>query len=60
MAYVVLGAFVLLVGCLTWFSYRRRQTLNGCCAPADPRADLRMRAAFDDDENGEQSAPKSP
>jgi hypothetical protein len=59
MVYVALGAFVLLVGCLTWFSYRHGQTMNGCCAPADPRDDLRMRAAFDDD-NPDPSAQQAP
>lgn len=59
MVYVMLDAFVLLVGCLTWFSCRRRQMLNGCCPPADPRDDLRMRAAFDDD-TGDPSARQSP
>ena len=59
MAYVVFGTFVVLVGCLTWLSFRRQQAPNGCCAPSDPQHDLRMGAAFDD-ENGEQSARPAP
>ena len=46
MAYLVFGAFILLVAGLSWFSYRRRVRISSCCAPADPRDDLRMRGAF--------------
>ncbi len=51
MAYVALGAFVLLVVVATWLTSRRRQAsiARGCCAPANPRDDLRMRPAFEDD-----------
>ena len=47
MAYLALGAFVILVLGLAWLSSRRRPSATGCCAPADPRDDLRMRTAFD-------------
>lgn len=47
MAYVVLGAFVLLVVGAAWMSRRARApSVSGCCAPADPRHDPRMRDAF--------------
>ena len=50
MAYLVLGGFIVLVIGAAWLSSRRQRLLgNGCCAPADPRDDLRMRAAFQDD-----------
>ena len=49
MAYVVLGLFLLAVTALAWFASRRGQSATGCCAPADPRADLRMRGAFEDE-----------
>lgn len=51
MAYLALGAFIVLVVGLAWLSSGRRR-LTGCCAPADPRDDLRMRAAFDEDTVG--------
>jgi hypothetical protein len=49
MAYLALGAFVMVVLGLVLASARRRQHLAGCCAPADPRDDLRMRPAYADD-----------
>lgn len=49
MTYLLLGAFLVLVGVLSWISYRRRTRVSSCCAPADPRDDLRMRSAFVDD-----------
>ena len=49
MTVVMLGAFVALVLLLAWVSRRRGERVNGCCAPADPRNDLRMRAAFEDE-----------
>ncbi len=57
MAFLALGAFVLLVVGAAWLSSRRQQRSigNGCCAPADPRDDLRMRAAFEDDTDDGQS-----
>ena len=57
MAYLALGAFIVLVVGLTWLSSRRRQRSTGCCTPADPKDDLRMRAAFDEDINGPQPGP---
>jgi hypothetical protein len=49
MTWLVLGGFVALVLTLTWLARRRGQRLDGCCAPANPRRDLRMRAAFNDE-----------
>jgi hypothetical protein len=45
---VPLIAFVafLVVGALTG-----RVTMQSCCSVADPRRDLRMRAAFDDEDD---------
>ena len=51
MAYLVAGVLILVVVCAAWLSSRRGPPASGCCAPADPRADLRMRAAYDDGEN---------
>lgn len=50
MAYVVLSVFVLVVVVLAWVASRQGRRPSGCCAPADPRDDLRMRSAYDDDE----------
>lgn len=60
MVYLALGTFIVLVVGLTWLSSRRQQRSAGCCAPADPRDDLRMRAAFDEDTNGRQPDPPRP
>lgn len=49
MAYLVLLALIVVVVGLAWLSTRRQQRSTGCCAPADPRDDLRMRPAFDED-----------
>lgn len=46
MAFLLLAAFIVLVAGLSWFSYRRGTPASSCCAPADPRHDLRMRGAF--------------
>ncbi len=54
MAYLIVGAFIALVVGLTWLSSRQRQWSAGCCAPADPRDDLRMRALFDEETDGNQ------
>jgi hypothetical protein len=48
------GVFVAVVGLLAWYSHRRGQNAAACCAPADPRRDLRMRSAFQD---GQDDAP---
>ncbi len=42
LAAVVLYLAILTVGALTG----RLRMKNGCCAPADPRKDLRMRSAY--------------
>jgi hypothetical protein len=52
MAYLLLGAFVALVVVMSWFSYIRGMRIDSCCAPADPRHDLRMRGAFGDESHG--------
>jgi hypothetical protein len=56
MAYVVLGVFLALVIGAAWLSAGQRRGPNGCCAPADPGRDLRMRAALDD--TGRQPADR--
>lgn len=57
MAFLALGAFVLIVVGLAWLASRRRQCPAGCCAPADPRDDLRMRAVFEDEPGSPPSRP---
>jgi len=47
--YVVAVLVVLPVLALVAGALLGRVTLQSCCAPADPRCDLRMRAAFDED-----------
>ena len=43
MTYAVGALFVLAVMGLAWLSHRSGQSARGCCAPADPTHDLRMR-----------------
>ena len=57
MAFLALAGFVLVVAALVRLSSRQRQRVAGCCAPADPRDDLRMRTAYDDEENGAGRGP---
>lgn len=58
MAYVIAAALILVVVGAAWLSSRRGQAASGCCAPADPRKDLRMRAAYDaGDEPGDGVRP---
>lgn len=48
-----LVGFVVLVGLLTVVSTRSGRSVGGCCAPADPRHDLRMKdVGSDADEPG--------
>ena len=54
MAYLAFAAFVAVVALLAWYSHRRQEQLTSCCAPPDPRDDLRMRAAFDDERDDHQ------
>jgi hypothetical protein len=49
MAYVAVGLFVLVVSGLAWLSHRSGTRARGCCAPADPADDLRMRSATPED-----------
>jgi hypothetical protein len=51
MTFLVLGLFVGLVVALSFAARRTGTSASGCCAPADPRRDLRMHAAFGDDED---------
>lgn len=46
MVFVLLGLLILTVAGLSWASSRGGRRAHGCCAPADPRDDLRMRSAF--------------
>ena len=58
MAYVTASALILVVVGAAWLSSRRGQAASGCCAPADPRKDLRMRAAYDAaDESVDRARP---
>lgn len=49
---LVLTVFVGLVLALSAMARRNRSSTAGCCVPADPRDDLRMRAAFEADLDG--------
>ncbi|MBZ5736384.1 hypothetical protein K8Z61_17980 [Nocardioides sp. TRM66260-LWL] len=47
MAVIGVIAVLLVVTMLTYGTLTGRiKATSGCCAPADPRKDLRMRAAF--------------
>jgi hypothetical protein len=46
--YVMIAAFVLVVAVLALASARTGKSSTGCCAPADPADDLRMRNALTD------------
>ena len=59
MAYLALGAFVLVVVGFAWVSSRQRQHSTGCCAPADPRDDLRMQAAYEGEGGIHRSDPSN-
>jgi hypothetical protein len=48
MAIVAICLFVVLVCALAFASARSGRPADGCCAPADPARDLRMRGAFDE------------
>lgn len=56
MAYLGLALFLIVVSTLTVMSMRRRVVAQSCCAPADPADDLRMRAAFEDDQGASPEA----
>lgn len=49
--YVVAAVLIAFVVALIFASVTGRVRLNGCCSPADPRRDLRMRAAFEDEDD---------
>lgn len=48
MAYLMLVLFLVVVGALTIISVRTGRSARGCCAPADPAHDLRMRDPLDE------------
>lgn len=50
MPYVFAGLVVLFLLALAVGALTRRVSTTSCCAPGDPRLDLRMRGAFDDEE----------
>ena len=52
-----LVAFLVVISSLTWLSFRQRQRSIGCCAPADPREDLRMRVVRDEDADSRSPRP---
>lgn len=49
-AYIVVGVLVAAVALLVFASRTGGVQMRPCCAVADPRRDLRMRAAFTDEE----------
>lgn len=49
MEYLAAGGLLFLVVVATSMSSPQGRSVNGCCAPADPRDDLRMRAAYTND-----------
>lgn len=51
MAYLGLALFLIVVSTLTLVTMRGRGAVQSCCAPVDPADDLRMRAAFEADED---------
>ena len=55
--FLALALFIAIVVLLTWMSRRAGIAANGCCAPADPNHDLRMRTAADD--TGGESGPNA-
>lgn len=60
MVLLALAGFVLLVATLALLSSRQGPDVTGCCAPADPHDDLRMRAAYDDDRPREARPDPAP
>lgn len=58
MALVLLGLLILVVAGLCLVSARGGQRPHGCCAPADPRDDLRMRSAFLDAADVQDRGPQ--
>jgi hypothetical protein len=54
MTFVVLCLFVGLVIALAYASRKTGTSAPGCCAPADPGRDLRMRATDPDPETQER------
>ena len=51
MAYIVGGVFLAALALVVFASHTGRVQVRSCCGVADPRRDLRMRAAFTDDES---------
>lgn len=51
MAYIIGAVFLAVVALLVFASRTGRMQAHSCCVVADPRRDLRMRAAFTDDES---------
>jgi hypothetical protein len=49
MRYVFAAALILVILTVTVGALTGRVKASGCCAVADPRRDLRMRGAFEDD-----------
>jgi hypothetical protein len=55
MVYVLGGAVLVFLVVLAYGGLTGRVRMTSCCAVADPRRDLRMRAAFEDDDSPEPS-----
>jgi hypothetical protein len=56
MAYVFAVPVLLFLVALAYGGLTGRVRLSSCCAVADPARDLRMRAAFEDDETSDRSS----
>lgn len=51
MAYIVGAGFLVVIALLVFASHTGRVHARSCCGVADPRHDLRMTAAFADEES---------
>jgi hypothetical protein len=60
MAQVIGGTIAALTLLLVVGALLGRVQAKSCCAVADPRRDLRMRAAYDDDNQGRPQATREP
>lgn len=55
MVYASLVVFLIAVSTLTAVTMRSGGAVSSCCAPVDPARDVRMRAAFEDDEEASRN-----
>lgn len=57
MTFIALAGFVAVVSLLARCTHRRGQPASSCCAPPDPRHDLRMRAVFEEGQVDDREGP---